>query len=286
MVEKMSNTTNPLRKHFRQPAIHVRLPSQGKFYPPGTLMMSPNGEIPVLPMTAVDEITSRTPDALFNGSAVADIIGSCIPAIRDPWSVPTIDLNALLISVRLASYGHKMEISSICPRAECQHENELELDLRTVMDRLEIPDYEHPLTVGDLTVSFVPLTYRQVNENNKMQFEDQKLAQAVNGADLPEEERMKMLGDSFRKITNLTIHALSLSIRNIKTADALVTDQSHIEEFLHNCEKAMFEKIRDHAINLRQKAEIKPLNIECSECSHKYLQEFSLDMSNFFATNS
>jgi hypothetical protein len=284
MVEKMSNIPNPLRKHFRQPAIHVRLPSQGKFYPNGALIMSPNGEIPVLPMTAVDEITSRTPDALFNGSAVADIIGSCIPAIRDPWSIPTIDLNALLISVRLASYGHKMEISSICPA--CQHENELELDLRTVMDRLEIPDYERPLTVGDLTVSFIPLTYRQVNENNKMQFEDQKLAQAVNGADLPEEERMKMLGDSFRKITNLTIHALSLSIRNIKTADALVTDQTHIEEFLHNCEKAMFEKIRDHAINLRQKAEIKPLNIECSECSHKYLQEFSLDMSNFFATNS
>jgi hypothetical protein len=280
----MPNPNNPLRKHFRQPAIHIRLPSGGKFYPANAIIMSPNGEIPVLPMTAIDEITSRTPDALFNGSATADIIRSCIPAIRDPWAVPSIDLNVMLIGIRLASYGHKMEITSSCP--SCNHVNELELDLRFLMDKLGKPDYERSLTVGDLTISFVPLSYHQLNENNKLQFEDQKLMQAVNGADLSEEDRMKILGDSFRKITILTVRALSQSIRNIKTADSIVSEQEHIEEFLHNCPKAVFEKIRDFAVELREAAEIKPLDVECSECNHKYVQPFSLDMSNFFVTNS
>ena len=95
----MNTTTNPLRKHFRQPAIHLRLPSGGSFYPQGTIIMPANGELPILPMTAVDEITSRTPDALFNGSAVMDIIGSCVPNIRDPWAIPATDITALLIAV-------------------------------------------------------------------------------------------------------------------------------------------------------------------------------------------
>jgi hypothetical protein len=63
------HSNNPLQQYFRQPAIYVQLPSQGKFYPAGTLNPSTTGEYPVYPMTAIDEITYRTPDALFNGQA-------------------------------------------------------------------------------------------------------------------------------------------------------------------------------------------------------------------------
>ena len=81
-------SNNPLRQYFRQPAIYVRLPSAGQFYPPGALTIPANGEIPVLPMTAIDEITYRTPDALFNGSAVVSVIQSCVPSIKDAWQMP------------------------------------------------------------------------------------------------------------------------------------------------------------------------------------------------------
>ena len=50
---------NPLKQYFRQPAIYIRLPSNGRFYPPGAIDMPPNGELPVLPMTTLDEITCR-----------------------------------------------------------------------------------------------------------------------------------------------------------------------------------------------------------------------------------
>ena len=76
----MSN--NPLKQFFRQPAIYVRLPSQGKFYPPGVLEMPATGELPVYPMTAIDEITYRTPDALFNGQATVNVLQSCVPDIK------------------------------------------------------------------------------------------------------------------------------------------------------------------------------------------------------------
>jgi hypothetical protein len=91
--------TNPLSQYFRQPSIYIKLPSGGQFYPPGALDMPPNGELPILPMTAVDEITYRTPDALYNGVATVDVIRSCVPNIIDPWCIPVIDVDPLLIAI-------------------------------------------------------------------------------------------------------------------------------------------------------------------------------------------
>jgi uncharacterized protein (DUF983 family) len=280
----MNTTTNPLRKHFRQPAIHLRLPSGGSFYPQGTIIMPPNGEVPILPMTAVDEITSRTPDALFNGSAVMDIIGSCVPNIRDPWSIPAIDITALLIAVRLASYGHELEISSKCPK--CGHDHMFTLDLRVALDGIKSGNYDQTVKAGDLEFFFSPLNYRQINEAGKIQFEDQKLIQLLSNADVPEEEKMLKLGEAFKRITHMTIRGIAQSISTIKTADAMVTELEHIEEFLNNCPKHIFDVIRDHVVKLRESTDLKPVHAKCEECGHEYDQPFSLDMSNFFVTAS
>jgi hypothetical protein len=98
---------NPLQQYFRQPAIHIKLPSNGEFYPNGSLDMPPTGEIPVYPMTAIDEITYRTPDALFNGQAVVSVIQSCIPNIKDAWASPATDVNAIL--TQLANGGVRFD---------------------------------------------------------------------------------------------------------------------------------------------------------------------------------
>lgn len=280
----MTQTNNPLRRYFRQPAIHVRLPSSGKYYPAGTLEMPPNGEIPILPMTAIDEITSRTPDALFNGSAVMDIIGSCVPAIKDPWQLPMIDFNTLLVSVRLASFGHEMEIGSTCPK--CGHNHVLTIDLRTVLDNLGSPNYDESVSAGDLTCYFAPMTYRQVNEVSRTNFEDQKIMQALSNSDISEEEKLKRLGDAFRKITELTIRSISESIAVIKTADAMVTDKPSILEFLQNCPKNVFDQIKDHTTKLREATDLTPVSVTCEECNEQYKQPFTLDMSNFFGNAS
>jgi len=276
----MTQTDNPLRKYFRQPAIHLRLPSNGKFYPSEAISMPPNGELPIYPMTAVDEIITRTPDALFNGSTIVEIISSCVPNIRDPWSVPAVDLNALLAAVRLASYGHSMDIASKCPK--CSESEELSVDLRVVLDSIKMPDYDLPLTLGDLTVYFVPMTYRQINDVGRVQFEDQKIVQMVNDSEIAEEEKMRRLGEAFRRITQLTVRSIAASINAIKSDDAMVTDSMQIEEFLLNIEKSKFETIKEHVMKLREATDLQPIAITCSSCSNQYQQSFTLDMSNFF----
>ena len=131
--------SNPLKQYFRQPAIYIRLPSDGQFYPKGALDMPANRELPVLPMTTMDEIRYRTPDALFNGTATVDVIQSCVPNILDAWTIPNVDIDTILIAIRIATFGHELTIGTQCPA--CSTESDWSVDLRSVMERIRAPDY-------------------------------------------------------------------------------------------------------------------------------------------------
>ena len=104
---------NPLFKHFRQPAIHIKLPSEGQYWPAGSVEIPQTGELPIYPLTTRDELTLRTPDALMNGASTIHVIESCCPSIKDPWKMPLVDLDTLLISIRIArSEEHTSELQS------------------------------------------------------------------------------------------------------------------------------------------------------------------------------
>jgi hypothetical protein len=278
----MSN--NPLRQYFRQPAIYIRLPSQGKFYPQGTINLPPTGELPIYPMTAMDEITYRTPDALFNGQATVNVLASCVPDIQDHWSTPSVDIDTLLIAVRIASFGHDMDFGTKCPK--CGHECEHTVDLRSVLDRMKTPDYTRSLKVSDMEIFFRPMTYRHLNENNSIQYENQKLLQILPDGEIPDSDKMSALSQALQRITEVTVRALAQSIAVIKTPQAMVSELEFIEELLKNCDRELFGRIRDHIVELKTQSEIPPMNLTCPECRHQYEQAVTLDMSSFFGSDS
>jgi len=276
--------TNPLSQYFRQPNIYIKLPSQGQNYPQGSLIMPTNGELPVYPMTAIDEITYRTPDALFNGQATVNVIQSCLPNIKDAWAIPSIDLDTILIAIRIASYGHDMEFATTCPK--CQDTSERTIDLRNMLASLRSPDYTANIQYNDLEIYFRPLSYKNLNENSQLQFEQQKLLQIIPDSSIPDADKMTALTKAFKQLTEITVRSLSISITTIKTPQALVTEQPYIEEFLKNCDRELFNQIRDHVLNLREQSELQPLKLKCTSCENEYEQALTLDMSSFFAPAS
>ena len=278
------NPNNPLKQYFRQPAIYIKLPSQGKNYPAGALTMPPTGELPVYAMTAIDEITYRTPDALYNGQATVNVIQSCIPDIKDGWGIPSADVDTLLVAIRIASYGHDMDFNTQCPA--CNHESERTLDLRTVLDSIKAPDYSKSLAWGDMEIYFKPLSYKNLNDNNQMQFENQKLLQILPDSAVPDSEKMTALSAALRKITDITVSSLAQSIAAVKTPQALVSEPGFIDEFLKNCDRALFNQIRDRIIELKVQSEMQPLKLVCTECNHEYEQSITLDMASFFESAS
>jgi len=276
--------SNPLAGYFRQPAIYINLPSEGKWYPEGALEPSANGEFPVYPMTAIDEITYRTPDALYNGQAFVDVVKSCVPNIKDAWQVPSCDVDTLLVAIRIATYGHEMEINSQCPK--CQADEPRTLDLRQVMDRLQSPSYDEPITKGDLKIYLHPLTYQQLNKNNAIQFEEQKIIQLLPDSEMDEREKITRMTEATNKITSMTISALADSIVSIVTPDSTVSEKEYILDFLKNTDRGMFDIIRSKIVEQKSVSEVQPVEIECRSCQHRYQQGFTLDMTNFFGAVS
>lgn len=277
--------SNPLSQYFRQPSIYIKLPSEGKFYPPGALDMPPNGELPVLPMTAIDEITYRTPDALYNGSATVSVINSCCPSIRNAWEIPSMDLDTVLIGIRIASYGHEMEFNSTCPK--CSHEAERVADLRAVLEQIKKPDYSQTVRHGDIEIYLRPMSYKNLNDNNRVQFEQQKILQTVTeNNDVPEMEKMNALSTALQRVTELTVHSIAQSIGAIKTPTALVSEPEFISEFLKNCDRSLFNRVRDTIVDLKAMSEMQPMDLTCPECNHNYKQWITMDMASFFGEAS
>jgi hypothetical protein len=101
---------------------------------------------------------------------------------------------------------------------------------------------------------------------------------------MPEEEKLKAMSSALKKITEITVKALAQSINAIKTPDAFVNEPAFIEDFLQNCDRALFNRIRDHIVDVKETSELRPFEIQCPEenCNHKYMQALTLDMSNFF----
>ena len=272
--------TNPLKQYFRRPEIYLKLPSGGDFYPAGSIDLPDNHELPVYPMTAIDEITSKTPDALFNGTAVVDIIKSCIPNIKNPWDIPIIDLDPILVAIRAASNGTTLDIESQCPK--CSEEASYGINLIGLLSSLTAGNYNEVVHVNELTFKFTPFSYKKINNINMAQFEiEQSIRKLDNITD--EVARQSESGEVLKKLNNLSMELISESIESITTPTAIVTEKEYILDFLQNCDRKSFEQLRTTAVKLRESSQLKPLDVKCIHCSHEYKQKLTLNVSDFFA---
>lgn len=279
--------TNPLKKYFRQPKVYVTLPSRGKFYPQGAIEMPENGELPVYAMTAKDELTMKTPDALLNGQATVNVIQSCVPAIKNAWAMPSIDLDALLIAIRIATYGETMEISVKVPGIG--EERKFDVDLRKLLNKLVTVEYDPTVEIDNMTVNLRPLAYKEFTEASLKTFEEQRIFALVNNDSIPEEEKMAKFNESFTKLTDLTVKTMSKCIASIQIGDTTVTNQKHIDEFIQNAEKAFYKAVVDHLDTQKEKFQIEPIKVQSSEedvekgAPKTWTVPITFDQSNFFA---
>jgi bacterioferritin-associated ferredoxin len=271
---------NPLKQYFRRPAVYLRLPSNGIGYNDSIIDIPENGEIPIYPMTAIDDITTRTPDALFNGTAVIELIRSCVPNIKDPWLINNIDMDAILIAIKSASSETgEMNVDSVCPK--CETSSTFTISLAAILGSISSPDYETELEHSDLQIKLKPISYREINNASIEQFEFQKMAAQVDSIE-DDELRNKTVKDALEKITDITMNLVSHSVEYIKTPNVTVDNRDFILEFLRNCDKKIYTAIRDHSSKLREEAEIKPMPVQCTSCQHDYKQEIALNPTDFF----
>ena len=277
---------NPLSKYFRQPKLFASLPSNGKFYPAGALETTETGEYPIYSMTAKDELTMKTPDALLNGQATVELIKSCVPNIKDPWNLPSIDLDALLIAIRLATYGETMTLQVKTPVTG--EEKEMSVSLRDILDNFANIEFEDVVRSGEMTVYLRPLTYQEFTKSALKTFEQQRIFNIVNDEQISDEDKLQAFTNSFAKLTDLTVDMMANHISAIEIGDTRVDNKQHIDEFMKNADKSFYSVIQAHLESQKIKFTIQPLKAQATleeieqGVPETYEVPVTFDQSNFF----
>lgn len=290
MSDTQVSTGNPLKKYFRQPKIYIKLPSKGNFWPEGSLELTETGEIPVFAMTAKDELMIKTPDALMNGESTVQVIQSCVPNVKNAWHCPSIDLDAILIAIRIATYGEKLDVTSVTPVTS--EEKNFSLNLINLLDTVQNQTFEEKVNVNEFTFTIRPLNYKEFTETTSKTFEEQRIFQVINNENIDESEKIKIFRQSFNKLTELTVGTLEKSIVSVEVEDQVVTSRDFIQEFISNSDKSIFSALVSHVEEQRDKFKTKPVLIDASQeeiekgVPETYEVPVMFDQSNFFAQGS
>lgn len=278
---------NPLSQHFRRAKIYVDLP-YGK-YNEGVVIQT--FQLPVFPMTQIDEITAKTPDALMNGSATVQIIKSCIPSIINPWKLSSIDLDACLLAIKVASNGGNMETYQKCPK--CGELNSFDINLSQILQQITAaPFLTKKLTLEseNLEIEFQPLDYQSVELAEKQQFDMTVRMKKIqeNPDQFDQDTQLQQMRDLTKLTHSILLEFVARSIKSIKnTSSNTLLDISleNVVEWLQNIDKNMFTSIQNFVYGLKQETEMKPLEFTCSseQCKHTWTSPLMLNYSDFFA---
>lgn len=247
-------------------------------WPSGVIVIPPNNEIAVYPMTISDSILLKHPDGLMNGSAIASIIGQRVPAVRDPWSIPEHQINRIIAALHLATHGANATISYKCDK--CNEINDLIINTSAILDNKNLPKYD-PLYIDDLIIEFQPLLYKEVVHNRNQTYRLAKVIQSISptnkidGVILQKEIHNHMLAKT---------NSSAQRIKKIQTKNAVVTDQNLIAQFLSNANKKIVDSVAER-INQIDEAMLPAVSkVQCDSCQHTTNLAITLDPTEEFKT--
>ena len=277
----MNTEANPLSKYFRKPIIYVQIPTGGRFNP--EIDKTILDEIPIMPMTAIDEISMQNPDELLNGEALLNVIKSCVPTIPDPRNLCSIDADLLYLAIKYATYGKTITHLHTC--TECKEQAEYNIDINNVLEKFpEIHEVE-PVEYEDLKIFVTPPKMESMTRLALMDVEQQRILQsiqAVGDNDITEIELAKQFAISFRKVSKQNVDLLISSIDRIETPDEVVTDEDTIIEFMNNVPALVIKEVNDRVQLVNKKPEdLTTFEFACESCEHKDKINFELNPVNF-----
>ena len=285
----MPEELNPLKEYFRQPSVYITLPSAGKHWPQGSLELNETQEVAVYPMTAKDEMLLNTPDALMNGSATVDVIQSCCPAIKNAWHMPVMDLDTVLIGIRIASYGEHMDAKVNVPKINEQQD--VRIDLRVLMEQVDKSPFDDMFELSNsLVVKVKPVSYKQLTDMQTKTYEEQRLMSTVGSANLTAEEKSQKYTEIFNNMTQLTLTNMIESIHSVTVDGKQVVNPTYIKEFVQNMTAQTASEIRDKIAEQNKLGQIQPVQVQATAeliekgAPKEYTAPITLDNSNFFAS--
>ena len=281
---------NPLAQYYRKPGTYIELPSGGRFYKLAPKLSDTN-ELAVYPMTAKDELALKNPDALLNGEALKQVIASVCPDIKDVSEIPAPDIDAILVAMRMTSYGDDMELDVThgCKESEGRSQR-ITVGLGSVLSTLKvIPDTLGTVTLANqVVVQLRPYTLEAQSRLLRVQFNTMR---SLQGAEANENSTIEQKADianrGYDQLVALSQDILAASIISVTLPDGKeVTNFNHIHEWVKNLDRASNERLDEEIKAFGKFGITRTLEVTCSHCNNKFTTDMLFDPTSFFNVGS
>lgn len=270
---------NPLSQLYRSKSIYISLPSKGKYYTSG-IKLSIDGEIGVMPMTARDEILLKSPDALFNGDALIQLLKSCVPDITNPEETPACDIDSLILAIKAAS-KKTVELSVVCPH--CKKEETYEIDVTKIIATATPIIDRNTVNINNTIINIRPYSLKSQLKTNMQKFHHIRMEKLLIGNDtIADDQKLELFNKAFNDATQLTMDIITENIVSVQLNDVTVTNQEHIKDWVYNMDKDTFHTIVKAVQELSESEINNETMVECMNCNNTFNTVIDLNPVSFF----
>lgn len=265
----MSETANvnPLLAKLQLPGRSFTLPSGAYLYNNGEIddeAKRNNGDVHIHALTAIDEINLKNPDMLFSGKSIESVLASCVPNIKKPLELFGRDIDALMLYLRIVTYGPRFEIEA---KHYCENgkEHVYEINLEDVVRSIKRLDP----TVIDSAYT-VKLESGQMVTLRPTRFMD--VVAALQSID----PKKKMTADDVKDALFKNL------IQVINNVDG-ITDRFLIDEWLRKLPVTAVNSIADTIDKSNAWGPDFTVELTCLDCGEKFRVELPINPVSFFS---
>lgn len=257
---------NPLVEKLKKkiPGEKFRLPSKGMFYTNGELDPEvEDGEIILYPMTTVDELAMRSPDMLYQGTAVTDVISRCVPQVLKPGKLVASDVDYILTCLRKVSYGPGLPITFKCQHCEAEKQEEIisiDYFLRHSKELTRDQFDAMTVTIDEYKIRLKPCVF------------DEMLNILRRDTDF----------SSVEKLSEWIDDSLTAVIRSVDG----INDKELIKEWLSKLPRSIKDELSTKIETINQWGVEFAFDVECKSCKKMNHIKSSLNPTSFFTSPS
>ena len=277
---------NPLLAKIRMPGQTFRLPSKGIFYKNEELDVGiKNGEVEVFPMTTIDEIHLKTPDMIFQGTAITKVFERCIPSIKKPLKLLSQDVDYLLGCLRQVSYGDILPIKQSCECTEHKEVNEYRVPLNKILinNTIELNekniDNEYTYALINeknnnvqINIQFKPILFEKLVEMYQFRAESDMEFDNIDPKDKVAVEKMDKAIEEFITMTLASV---------IESIDG-IDDVEQIREWCEKLPVALKDKLSDKLESQTDWGTKFEYTVKCFDCDKDLDVTASMNPVGFF----
>lgn len=257
--------TNQLLDKLKMPGRIFQLPSRGLLYSNGELASNiTDAELHIQPMNAFDEITLKNPDLLFSGKALDPVFNACIPGILKPTELLGKDVDAIMLYLRLVTYGPSYEVLA---NHNCEHgsTHAYTVNLEEMLNNIK---YLDPTTFND---KFLVV----LDNGQKVHLSPSKYSQIISLLQANEGKKTLTVEDIKSNI-HMNLMSIIISVDDI-------TDKNKIAEWIHAVPAGYVKKIAEKIESLNDWGLDLSLNIKCRDCGQDFPIDLPINPISFFS---